>query len=87
MSLKDIFNEEEMKIGSKVHQKLQFYIDKYSSLFSIDIEDIGLNAYYMYPCMFKDDFEEISDEEKVELAINAKIRMYRIANIFMYSTK
>lgn len=69
MSLKDIFNEEEMKIGSKVHQKLQFYIDKYSSLFSIDIEDIGLNAYYMYPCMFKDDFEEISDEEKVELAV------------------
>lgn len=69
MALYDVFNESDMAIGFKVKNKLLEYKDYYSNLFELDFEDTRLNAYYMYPCMFREDFPEMDEDLFVELSV------------------
>lgn len=69
MALYDIFKENDLTIGLKVKDKLHKYKDYYSSLFELDFEDTRLNAYYMYPCMFREDFPEMNDNLLVDLSV------------------
>lgn len=69
MALYDIFKETDLAIGLKVKDKLLKYKDCYSSLFELDFEDTRLNAYYIYPCMFREDFPEMDEDLFVDLSV------------------
>lgn len=69
MALYDIFKENDLTIGLKVKDKLHKYKDYYSNLFELDFEDTRLNAYYMYPCMFREDFPEMDEDLLVDLSV------------------